>query len=68
MTTDGGAEARLLGEARAFAASFRERFAAELAEVTVAFPRQNVDELLAADYLLLPVPERDGGAGVSLAT
>lgn len=68
MVLEKRTEARLLGEARELATTFRERLATEVAAGDVRFPRQNLDALLAADYLLLPVPEAHGGAGISLAT
>jgi alkylation response protein AidB-like acyl-CoA dehydrogenase len=57
---------RIHAQARELAASFRERLAAEIEAGGPRFPVANVADLKAAGFLLLGMPERFGGAGISL--
>lgn len=58
----------VIHRSRELAGVFRERLAAELATGGARFPRENVDELIAAGFLLLPAPATAGGSGLTLET
>lgn len=66
MTQD-AIDQRIHAQARALASSFRERLAAEIEAGSPRFPSANVADLKAAGFLLLGLPERFGGTGMSLA-
>jgi alkylation response protein AidB-like acyl-CoA dehydrogenase len=55
-----------IAQARELAAVFRERLAAEVAAGAIVFPRANIDDLIAARFLLLAIPEEAGGLGQTL--
>lgn len=63
----GFTERALLAQARELAVRFRERLAGEVTAGEARFPRHNLDELIAAGFLLLAVPAAAGGLDVSLA-